>query len=770
MQYPLGGNNRLDGENRDRNNANRLFDSQNNNRGGYNVGNVYWIGDTIIPFKWTAQHSCGNDNNHCDMILQMMCDDRLRDGTTTKTIPDNPIECYNWDCDTDVRYGRHESFDYYQTCKKTQRNMGLFLASQNVKGTASIYTRQNPNGARRGYECPEERDYYPYWRPSPWVDVAVMTNNYPAACSEYRKLSQNVSPRYFCNITRDYLYMKNAITKSIPITQLDCENFKVTVPKKVVAKDESGNIMLDENKEKIWKTEMENGRPIMEERYAGRWVKMPRSTMEQRLIRAIGAPECLENQWSRDNHHGNIEGGYFAGYNWTVPDINADGCVFRLRYNISTADLPAMRDNLTTEDIGIKGEYHVGMQMGFNRSEIKENGYYFTNNPKVAPFYDYPTDDTDQPSFKMSDGEHLKFQLAVNTAQYGRTFEDRTHRFSIKKRTEAQKTEVIHNLGVRGKRGNIVQVYPATEYSFQPEVLEVAVGDKIAFQWQGSNTNPNNNAGQGKQGTDRSNIAPLASKVYEEDGMGTVTNGQWGRSYPGHLDSDSENHVPFLGMPKKAIERIASLVGISANGGELSELDDAGPWVDGGIWEITKAGIFNYLCTRNNNFSNRSQKGKIVAKPITQTVRSARVSYSGGMISQGGNELIVGEGAEGSPIVSFEVRGQADEGWCNPCASQYVGISELPATEGNTLKLTYESRFGWSPAVYFTTGGSVTESDNWDEVEETECEEGQCAVKVQASGIYVVDHYLSGGSVAAIVISCLLVFGVSGFLAFKRFK
>jgi hypothetical protein len=39
-----GSNNRLDEANRDRNNANRLFDSQNNNRGGYNVGQIYYGG------------------------------------------------------------------------------------------------------------------------------------------------------------------------------------------------------------------------------------------------------------------------------------------------------------------------------------------------------------------------------------------------------------------------------------------------------------------------------------------------------------------------------------------------------------------------------------------------------------------------------------------------------------------------------------------------------------------------------------------------------
>jgi hypothetical protein len=56
------------------------------------------------------------------MIIQFMCDPRIRDGTTTTTIPDKPTECYNFDCDTDVRFGRHESYEWYQQCKSRSRN------------------------------------------------------------------------------------------------------------------------------------------------------------------------------------------------------------------------------------------------------------------------------------------------------------------------------------------------------------------------------------------------------------------------------------------------------------------------------------------------------------------------------------------------------------------------------------------------------------------------------------------------------------------------
>lgn len=67
---------------------------------------------------------------------------------------------------------------------------GLFTADQKLKGTTSIYTRQNPNGVQHGYECPEERDYYPYWHPTDWIDIAVLAHN-ESFCRYYQKESFN---------------------------------------------------------------------------------------------------------------------------------------------------------------------------------------------------------------------------------------------------------------------------------------------------------------------------------------------------------------------------------------------------------------------------------------------------------------------------------------------------------------------------------------------------------------------------------------------------
>ena len=44
----------------------------------------------------------------------------------------------------------------------------------------------------------------------------------------------------------------------------------------------------------------------------------------------------------------------------------------------------------------------------------------------------------------------------------------------------------------------------------------------------------------------------------------------------------------------------------------MQELNDAGTYFDLGPKKVTASGVVHYMCTRNNNFSNRDQKGEIV--------------------------------------------------------------------------------------------------------------------------------------------------------------
>eukprot|EP00116_Pleurobrachia_bachei_P005639 sb/3465901/ len=103
LHNPRGSNNRLNENTAVRNNANRLFDSQNNNRGGYNTGDAtsgransntanqysmqyYQSGEEAaaqskLIVEWTNQHGCGGSEDssphklNCDVVIQYMCQD-----------------------------------------------------------------------------------------------------------------------------------------------------------------------------------------------------------------------------------------------------------------------------------------------------------------------------------------------------------------------------------------------------------------------------------------------------------------------------------------------------------------------------------------------------------------------------------------------------------------------------------------------------------------------------------------------------------------------
>lgn len=376
---------------------------------------------------------------------------------------------------------------------------------------------------------------------------------------------------------------------------------------------------------------------------------------------------------------------------------------------------------------------------------------------------------------QVFDTPKLKLALAINTAQYGRTFQDRSHRFMIQSRDESLKNVEIDNVNVVGKRGNIVQVYPAVEYDFVPRVLRVAKDSYVHFQWTGSNTNPNNNDGQGRAGTDRSNVVPMKLRPYPEGDPSKAaiyTYGHAGVAYPRNvIEAD------FLGFSNETKMKLASLYNVQF-GGDMEELDDAGTYYDIGPRKVTMTGDYNYMCTRNNNFSNRSQKGKLVVKEGRMSQQY--MGQLGGNLTVTGSENADQTGVSVPPqslsaaqLVAIEVIPEHELTLSSrppnqDYVSHFVHLSnELQIPSNNPITFTIELKDGiaigslYRPSVFRTRDDST-----WISIVVDEASSASVKFRTDAGGHFVVSKEVDPGPMAGLVIGMILVVVLIGIAIF----
>jgi hypothetical protein len=120
-------------------------------------------------------------------------------------------------------------------------------------------------------------------------------------------------------------------------------------------------------------------------------------------------------------------------------------------------------------------------------------------------------------------------------------------------------------------------------------------------------------------------------------------------------------------------------------GGEMSELDDAGTYFDLGLRKVTQRGTYHYMCSRNNNFTNRSQKGKAI---ITETaMTNKRIGWNGGTVENGGNMVTIQRGTLNSPQVVGIEKYSSEEQVVNMTGNKVPGmqVSDYISVEGLNL-------------------------------------------------------------------------------------
>ena len=183
-------------------------------------------------------------------------------------------------------------------------------------------------------------------------------------------------------------------------------------------------------------------------------------------------------------------------------------------------------------------------------------------------------------------------------------------------------------------------MYPAVEYDFVPNSLYINRNDYVHIQWTGSNSHLNGNPagdgaagndGNGIAGTDRNNLVQIDNLNKNYPLPYELTTLWNDATLIGVLSSNIKPTHPNTFFLSSALDAKDLAIYLSSSGyyqcikssicGNRSfeaqtlvdaNLNAAPASLHGALLKFTKTNSrYNYMCSRNNNFSNRSQKGFI---------------------------------------------------------------------------------------------------------------------------------------------------------------
>jgi len=287
----------------------------------------------------------------------------------------------------------------------------------------------------------------------------------------------------------------------------------------------------------------------------------------------------------------------------------------------------------------------------------------------------------------------------------------------------------------------------------------------VHFQWTGSNSNPDNNAGQGRQGTDRHNVVASKASNYWKPPVSLHNTDTYGNPGPvyGHLANSYPAKLSawsFLGLTQADMQTLA-ILNPPQNGGQMEYLDDAGTYFDMGLRQCSANGVYNYLCTRNNNFSNRSQQAQIqvggastAELQIDGTASTFTIGGTTITTSASGSALVQGVTITSSPPASTPGFSQSGI----DSASAVSCLSPFTTCGGQTITLSM--KYTTNPMKSFTLVTAPTAAGPWTPVSGASYSNGVASAPITGGGCYTVKQSPNAGVIAGIVIACLVVVGL----------
>jgi len=271
------------------------------------------------------------------------------------------------------------------------------------------------------------------------------------------------------------------------------------------------------------------------------------------------------------------------------------------------------------------------------------------------------------------------------------------------------------------------------------------------------------NAGQGTPGADRSNIIGLVQKFHAFDvnaysSDANVYNpsvGHFQTNYPTRIDAQSDSiNAPFMGYGYEELRRL-SLEGIY------------NPYFDLGPRQVTRVGLWHYMSTRNNNFTNRGQKG-IIQVDNTDTGNYEEVAWGSAYnkrVTDSGDSWLLEDEYRFPVSADVYLKGWGKDPYYDSEWAQLLPV-RFSVTPGayQIMSMKFDYYPFMTPKIYWATN---IQGQMMTEVPANGIYTNVVEFQVNQGGFYVVKNSPDPGMIAGLVVAFVVICGGGGYGCYR---